>query len=86
VSDEHPAEGAGWRFVGDPDVLGDLGGIETRLVQPYQALKRYRCPGCDQDILPRTLHLVAWPGGRPEERRHWHRPCFERWGGAPRPS
>lgn len=52
----------------------------VRVVQPYQARKRYRCPGCEQEILPGTLHLVAWPEGDPERRRHWHRPCWQRHG------
>ena len=53
-------------------------GWELRVVQPYQALKTYRCPGCDQEIFPRTLHLVTWPAGSPEQRRHWHRACWNR--------
>lgn len=51
---------------------------DLRVVQPYQALKTYRCPGCDQEIFPRTLHLVVWPHGSPERRRHWHRACWDR--------
>lgn len=40
--------------------------------------KTFRCPGCDQEILPATPHVVAWPagGGGAEDRRHWHRPCW----------
>jgi hypothetical protein len=38
----------------------------------------YRCPGCNQEIFPRTLHLVVWPEGEPEQRRHWHKACWER--------
>ncbi|MCO6006234.1 ATP/GTP-binding protein [Actinoallomurus purpureus] len=42
------------------------------------ASKAYRCPGCDQEIMPGVGHLVAWPaeGGGPDDRRHWHRPCW----------
>jgi hypothetical protein len=47
--------------------------------------KAYRCPGCDQEIVPGTPHVVAWPadgtlmsgGVGVEERRHWHRPCWQ---------
>ena len=47
--------------------------------------KAYRCPGCDQEIVPGTPHIVAWPadgtlmsgGVGVEERRHWHRPCWQ---------
>jgi hypothetical protein len=68
-----------WRFRGNPLALEWVAdGWHVRVVQPYRATKVYRCPGCDQEIWPRTLHLVAWPEGEPEQRRHWHRPCFER--------
>jgi hypothetical protein len=53
-------------------------GWHLRVVQPYQAVKVYRCPGCDQEIFPRTTHVVVWPEGAPEQRRHWHRPCWQR--------
>jgi hypothetical protein len=53
-------------------------GWQVRLVQPYQAIKMYRCPGCEQEIRERTLHVVVWPEGSTAERRHWHRPCWER--------
>jgi hypothetical protein len=53
-------------------------GWHLRVMQPYQAAKTYRCPGCDQEIFPRTLHVVVWPEGSPELRRHWHRACWQR--------
>jgi hypothetical protein len=57
-------------------------GWRVRVVQPYQARKLYRCPGCNQEIFPRTLHLVVWPEDRPAERRHWHAPCWQRSAGS----
>ena len=39
--------------------------------------KAYRCPGCEQEVRPGTPHVVAWPVGLPDERRHWHTPCWE---------
>ena len=55
--------------------------------------KTYRCPGCDQEILPGTPHLVTWPayprgpGDDAEDpwdtesaagaRRHWHGACWQ---------
>jgi hypothetical protein len=47
--------------------------------------KAYRCPGCDQEIVPGTPHIVAWPadgtrmagGVGVEERRHWHTTCWQ---------
>lgn len=51
----------------------------VRNVPAARAVKRYRCPGCDQTIMPAVAHVVAWPGaevGGPEERRHWHTGCW----------
>jgi hypothetical protein len=68
-----------WRLRGDPPAPESVaGGWHLRVVQPYRALKTYRCPGCDQEIFPRTLHLVVWPEGSAEQRRHWHRACWNR--------
>ncbi len=50
---------------------------EVRRVQPYQATKTYRCPGCDHPIPPGTGHLVVVPANV-DDRRHWHRACWER--------
>jgi hypothetical protein len=52
----------------------------VRLVPGTASTKTYRCPGCDQEIAPGTGHLVAWPAHTPgpEERRHWHSPCWQR--------
>ncbi|MBW3573783.1 MAG: hypothetical protein KY450_02815 [Actinobacteria bacterium] len=50
--------------------------VEVRPVQPFQALKRYTCPGCHTDIAPGAGHLVAVPRDAPDLRRHWHRPCW----------
>lgn len=52
----------------------------VRLVPGAASVKSYRCPGCDQEIPPGMPHLVAWPTliPGPTERRHWHRPCWDR--------
>ena len=52
---------------------------EVRRVQPYQATKTYRCPGCDHPIPPGTGHLVVVPADV-GDRRHWHRACWARAG------
>ena len=44
--------------------------VEVRRIQPYQATKRYICPGCNQDIPPGTGHLVVVPLDAPDLRRH----------------
>ena len=52
----------------------------VRMVPGAAAVKSYRCPGCDQEIPPGVAHIVAWPSliPGPSERRHWHRPCWQR--------
>lgn len=55
---------------------GDEEDVEVRFVQPYQATKRYICPGCNQDIPPGVGHVVAVPRDAPDLRRHWHRGCW----------
>ncbi len=68
----------------DPDAFGDASRgdresdeeIEVRRVQPYQATKRYLCPGCNQDIQVGLGHLVVVPLRAVEDRRHWHHACW----------
>jgi len=52
------------------------GRIEVRHVQPYQADKTYRCPGCDHEIRPGEGHKVVIPVDAPADRRHWHTGCW----------
>jgi hypothetical protein len=35
----------------------------------------YRGPGCDHEFSG-VPHVVAWPEGDPDARRHWHTPCW----------
>lgn len=51
----------------------------VRPVTGAAATKPYRCPGCDQVILPGVPHLVVWPADSRgvEDRRHWHRVCWQ---------
>ncbi len=53
-------------------------GFETRYVQPGEATKGYRCPGCDHEIRAGEFHVVVVPERDPDLRRHWHRPCWAR--------
>jgi len=64
------------RFVDEDGSLG--GGVEVRHVQPYQAVKTYRCPGCDHEIRPGEGHEVVVPTDAPQDRRHWHTSCWQR--------
>jgi hypothetical protein len=43
---------------------------------PGGADRVYRCPGCDQELRGTVPHVVVWPEGREDDRRHWHTPCW----------
>ena len=47
-------------------------------MHPYQAVKAYRCPGCDHEIPAGLGHEVVMPRDAPEERRLWHTGCWRR--------
>jgi len=49
---------------------------DVRRVQPFEARKRYICPGCNQAIETGTGHLVVVPRRAPDLRRHWHHVCW----------
>jgi hypothetical protein len=55
---------------------GALEGHEVRVVPAHRAAKDYLCPECSGSIRTGVGHVVAWPEGRAEERRHWHRACW----------
>jgi hypothetical protein len=55
----------------------ELGKVELRRIQPYEARKRYWCPGCNGDIERGVGHLVVVPLAAPDTRRHWHHACWE---------
>jgi len=61
---------------GPTDVPGIVPGYEAHLVPGFRALKAYVCPTCTAPIPERTGHVVAWPTGLSDERRHWHRHCW----------
>jgi hypothetical protein len=59
---------------------GPDGEWNVRAISGSATTKTYRCPGCDHEIRPGTPHLVTWPSadyGSVDERRHWHRACWE---------
>ena len=63
----------------------DHNDVDVRHVQPYQAEKIYRCPGCDQEIRPGEGHEVVVPRSDPDARRHWHSGCWYRATRSPKP-
>lgn len=63
------------------------GDWHVRQISGAAASKTYRCPGCEQEILPGTPHVVAWRADRSDGgdwRRHWHTPCWRRRDSRPR--
>jgi len=53
------------------------------VVQRVRGSERtFRCPGCDQELVPGTAHVVAWRsdglfGEALDDRRHWHTSCWQ---------
>lgn len=62
----------------DDDHGDGHGQLDVRHVQPYEAVKTYRCPGCDHEIPPGQGHEVVVPLDAPQDRRHWHTGCWRR--------
>jgi hypothetical protein len=58
--------------------------VTVRRVQPYEAAKAYRCPGCDHEIRAGEGHVVVVPNAAPHDRRHWHKGCWHREEKAPK--
>ena len=54
-----------------------LDDLEVRRVHPFEAVKEYRCPGCNHAIPKGAGHLVVVPREAPDLRRHWHHPCWD---------
>lgn len=58
-----------------PDDLG-LEGYVVRRVDGERATKEYVCPECGNAVPAGEGHVVVWPEGDPDLRRHWHRHCW----------
>ena len=78
------APDSGWRSLRRTETDPDGAEWVVRPVSGAAATKTYRCPGCDQLIAAGTPHVVAWSTDVPlfgglagEDRRHWHRPCWQ---------
>jgi hypothetical protein len=74
---------------GGPERREEWRGLPYAVRAVAAGWKTYRCPGCDQEIRSGTGHVVAWPTDDPDDRRHWHSPCWaarDRRGPVVRPS
>lgn len=56
--------------------LPQLEGYLVDRVPAFRATKAYVCPGCGSVIVERQGHVVAWPDGLVDLRRHWHTHCW----------
>ena len=54
----------------------DLDGYEVRRVDGERATKDYLCPECGNTVVSGEGHVVVWPTGDSDLRRHWHRHCW----------
>lgn len=53
-----------------------LDGYEVREVDAEQATKDYVCPDCGNTVPAGEGHVVVWPEGDTDLRRHWHKHCW----------
>jgi len=53
-----------------------LEGYEVQQVAAGRTDKAYVCPECGNTIAAGESHVVVWPAGDPDLRRHWHRHCW----------
>ena len=54
----------------------DLPGYEVRYIDAANAAKEYTCPDCGDIVSEGEAHVVVWPVGDSDLRRHWHRHCW----------
>lgn len=61
---------------GTPLAVPTVPGHVARRVPGVRARKAYTCPNCHNAIPAGVGHVVAWPDGQPDRRRHWHDHCW----------
>lgn len=60
---------------GDDDELA-LEGYEVKRIDASRAAKDYVCPECGNLVPAGESHVVVWPEGDSDLRRHWHGHCW----------
>lgn len=61
---------------GDDDDDLQLDGYEVKRIDASRAAKDYVCPECGNLVPAGEGHVVVWPEGDSDLRRHWHRHCW----------
>lgn len=72
ISDLLSAQGRASDAAQEPGVHG----YEVRRVDGHRAVKDYVCPACGNTVAAGEGHVVVWPEGDSDLRRHWHRHCW----------
>lgn len=54
----------------------ELAGYEVRHIDGASAVKEYTCPDCGNAVGEGEDHVVVWPVGDSDLRRHWHTHCW----------
>lgn len=54
----------------------ELRGYEVRQIDGADAAKEYTCPDCGNIVAEGEAHVVVWPVGDSDLRRHWHSHCW----------
>jgi hypothetical protein len=60
----------------DDPTLPQLAGYEVQRIPGARTDRAYVCPSCGAAIPPGLGHVVAWPDGSVDLRRHWHVHCW----------
>lgn len=60
--------------MGEDDL--SLEGYVVRRVDAGKAAKDYVCPACGNTVAAGEGHVVVWPEGDGDLRRHWHSHCW----------
>jgi hypothetical protein len=65
-------------LLGSHDVADELEltGYQVRRILPEKAAKGYVCPACGNTVAEGEGHVVVWPEGDSDLRRHWHTHCW----------
>ncbi len=57
--------------------IPEVDGWVVRRVTTLAARKPYQCPSCGNEIAEGQQHVVAWPEGEEDTRRHFHIHCWK---------
>lgn len=61
---------------GLPGLAPEWAHLDGFTVRQVLNQKSYVCPGCNGEIPPGIPHLVVAEEYDPDQRRHWHTPCW----------